>query len=29
MAEKFEPAMRDGKPIPYTLSYTYRFTLEQ
>jgi protein TonB len=29
LAEQFEPAMRDGNPIPYTLSYTYRFTLEQ
>ena len=29
LAESFEPAMRDGKPIPYTLSYTYRFDIEQ
>jgi len=28
LAESFEPATRDGTPIPYTLSYTYRFTLE-
>jgi protein TonB len=28
MAESFEPAMRDGTAIPYTLSYTYRFRLE-
>ena len=26
--EEFEPALRDGIPIPYTLSYTYRFRLE-
>jgi protein TonB len=26
--EEFEPALRDGMPIPYTLSYTYRFRLE-
>jgi periplasmic protein TonB len=28
LAEEFEPAMRDGTPIPYTLSFTYRFRLE-
>jgi protein TonB len=28
LAEEFEPAQRDGVPIPYTLSYTYRFRLE-
>jgi protein TonB len=28
LAEEFEPALRDGVPIPYTLSYTYRFRLE-
>ena len=27
-SEEFEPAQRDGVPIPYTLSYTYRFRLE-
>jgi protein TonB len=26
--EEFEPALRDGVAIPYTLSYTYRFRLE-
>ena len=26
--EQFEPAARDGVPIPYTLSFTYRFRLE-
>ncbi len=26
--EEFEPATRDGNPIPFTLSYTYRFRLE-
>jgi periplasmic protein TonB len=26
--EEFDPAQRDGVPIPYTLSYTYRFRLE-
>jgi len=28
LAEEWEPALRDGVPIPYTLSYTYRFQLE-
>jgi periplasmic protein TonB len=28
LAEEFEPATRDGTPIPYTLSFTYRFRLE-
>jgi protein TonB len=28
-AEEFEPATRDGVPIPYTLSFTYRFRLEE
>ncbi len=27
-AEEFEPASRDGAAIPYTLSFTYRFRLE-
>jgi len=27
-AEEFEPATRDGLPIPFTLSFTYRFRLE-
>jgi protein TonB len=26
--EEFEPALRDGVPVPYTLSYTYRFRIE-
>jgi len=26
--ESFEPATRDGTAIPYTLSYTYRFTID-
>ncbi|HET6150199.1 MAG TPA: energy transducer TonB, partial [Polyangia bacterium] len=26
--EEFEPALRNGVPIPYTLTYTYRFRLE-
>jgi protein TonB len=28
LAERFEPATRDGVAIPYTLSFTYRFRLE-
>jgi protein TonB len=28
LASEFEPATRDGVPIPYTLSYTIRFRLE-
>jgi len=28
LEEEFEPATRDGAPIPYSLSYTYRFRLE-
>jgi periplasmic protein TonB len=28
LAEEFDPATRDGTPIPYTLSYTYRFTID-
>jgi periplasmic protein TonB len=28
LAEEFEPATRDGAPIPYPLSFTYRFRLE-
>ncbi|HKE17614.1 MAG TPA: energy transducer TonB [Kofleriaceae bacterium] len=28
LAEEFSPATRDGTPIPYTLSYTYRFTID-
>ena len=28
LAESFEPASRGGSAIPYTLSYTYRFRLE-
>jgi protein TonB len=27
-AERFAPATRDGTPVPYTLSYTYRFRIE-
>lgn len=26
--ERFSPALRDGKPIAYTLSYSYRFRIE-
>ena len=29
LAESFSPATRNGAPIPYTLSYTYRFRLEE
>jgi TonB family protein len=28
LSEQFEPATRDGVAIPYTLSFTYRFRLE-
>jgi TonB family protein len=28
-AEEFEPATRDGVPIPYTVSFTFRFRLEE
>lgn len=28
LAELFEPATRDGVPVPATISYTYRFRLE-
>jgi TonB family protein len=28
MTEEFEPAMKDGAAIPYTLTFTYRFRLE-
>jgi TonB family protein len=28
-AEEFEPATRDGIPIPYTVSFTFRFRLEE
>ena len=28
LAEEFEPATRDGVPMPYSLSFTYRFRLE-
>jgi periplasmic protein TonB len=27
-AEEFDPALRDGVPVPYTLSYKYRFRIE-
>ena len=27
LAEEWEPALRDGVPAPYTLSYTYKFRL--
>jgi TonB family protein len=27
-AEEFEPVLRDGVPVPYTLSYKYRFRIE-
>jgi protein TonB len=26
--EQFSPATRDGKPVPFTLSYSYRFRIE-
>jgi len=29
LAEEFEPALRDGVPVAYTLSYTYRFRIEE
>jgi len=29
LAEEFEPATRDGVPMKYTLSFTYRFRLEE
>jgi protein TonB len=29
LGEQFEPALRDGVPIPYTLSYRYRFRIEE
>jgi protein TonB len=28
LAQEWEPALRDGVPIPYTVSYTYKFRLE-
>lgn len=28
LAEEFDPATRDGVPIPYTISFTYRFRLK-
>jgi len=28
-AERFRPATRDGKPVSYTLSYSYRFRIEE
>ncbi len=28
-SERFSPAQRDGRPVPYTLSYTYRFRIDQ
>jgi protein TonB len=28
-AERFAPATRDGTPVPFTLSYTYRFRIEE
>ena len=27
-SERFAPAVRDGKPVPFTLSYSYRFRIE-
>jgi protein TonB len=29
LAEEYEPATRDGVPIPYSLSFTYRFRLQE
>jgi hypothetical protein len=28
LVEAFEPATRDGVPIPYSVTFTYRFRLE-
>ncbi len=28
LTEVFSPATRDGKPVPYTLTYSYRFRIE-
>ena len=28
-AERFAPATRDGKPVPYTLTYSYRFRIDE
>jgi hypothetical protein len=28
MTEEFEPAMKDGVAIPYSLTFTYRFRLK-
>jgi protein TonB len=27
--QRFEPATRNGEPVPYTLKYTYRFRLDE
>jgi periplasmic protein TonB len=29
LAEEFDPATRDGVPIPYSISFTYRFRLKE
>ena len=29
LRESFSPATRDGKGVPYTLSYSYRFRIEE
>jgi len=29
LSEEWEPALRDGVPAPYTLSYTYKFRLTE
>ncbi len=29
LTETYEPATRDGVPIPYSLSFTYRFRLQE
>lgn len=29
LAESFTPATRDGTPVPFTLSYSYRFRIEE
>jgi protein TonB len=28
-AERFAPATRDGKPVPFTLTYSYRFRIDE
>jgi TonB family protein len=28
-SERFAPAIRDGNPVPFSLSYSYRFRIEE